>query len=242
MIRGARMQRFTFLAGLSAAVATIEAGATCKATETVAGILFPDSTLANEATAIAQEVEHPQIFAHSLRTFLFAKLFARASGVEHDAEALYVASILHDVGLSPKHMSDSRRFEVDGAFAAADLCRRHAVPPERTALIWDAVALHDQNGIAKWKQPEVALVSAGVGADFGANLDKLNRSDVSAVLEAAPRAGFVPIFLSTVAEYVRRKPFATGNSWITDIGYRMVQDFHLANFVDQVQLDPFVGY
>ncbi|MBV8149354.1 MAG: phosphohydrolase, partial [Candidatus Eremiobacteraeota bacterium] len=112
----------------------------------------------------------------------------------------------------------------------------------RADLIWDAVALHDQGGIARWKQPEVMLVNAGVNTDFGANLDILDRSDVIAVLKAAPRDRFVPVFLNVVAAYVKRKPFATGNSWITDVGYRMVPGFHLDNFVDEVQADPFAGY
>ena len=31
--------------------------------------------------------------------------------------------------------------------------------------MWDAVSLHDNGGIARWKQPEVMLVNAGIGAD-----------------------------------------------------------------------------
>ncbi|MBV8154271.1 MAG: hypothetical protein JOY98_07615, partial [Candidatus Eremiobacteraeota bacterium] len=45
------------------------------------------------------------------------------------------------------------------------------------------------------------------------------------------------------AAYVKRKPFATGNSWITDVGYRMVPGFHVDNFVDAVKSDdPFKDY
>jgi hypothetical protein len=209
---------------------------------TIAGVTIPSSDFASEATAIAKAAESPEVFAHSLRTFLFAELVARASRSDHDIEAVYVASILHDTGLCPRLMSEKRRFEVDGAFIALDLCRKHRVSPSRAGLIWDAIALHDQSEIARFKQLEVALVNAGVATDFGAHLDILKRDEVATVLAAAPRDRFISVFLDTVAAYVKRKPFATGNSWITDIGYRMVPGFHVGNFVDAVKDDPFKGY
>lgn len=236
------MHRSQFLAALSAA-ATIPAGASLAAdAAAVAGVTVPGSDFAREATLIAKSAESPEVFAHSLRTFYFAELVAKANGIQHDTEAVYVACILHDTGLSPQHMSDKRRFEVDSAFLALDLCKKHQVAPYRMGLIWDAIALHDQGDIARFKQPEVALVNAGVGADFGAYLNLLARSEISAVLAAAPREKFVPVFLNTVAAYVKRKPLCTGNSWITDIGNRMVPGFHLDNFVDEVAEDPFEGY
>ena len=117
------MDRLHFIATLTTA-ATAPA-AKLRGGPTIAGVPIPASAFAAEATAIATAAESPEVFAHSLRTFLFAELVARASGIEHDAEAVYVASILHDAGLSARYMSDRRRFEVDGAFLALDLCKKH---------------------------------------------------------------------------------------------------------------------
>lgn len=238
------MFRSEFLASVYAVAATFPLVATRLETTppAVAGIEVPTSNLAREATLIATAAEPAEVFAHSLRTFFFAELVAHAHAIVHDAEAVYVASILHDVGLVPTYMSEKRRFEVDSAFIARDLLVKHGASVSRADLVWDAVALHDQGGIAHWKQPEVMLVSAGVGTDFGANLEVLKRDDVIAVLSAIPRKGFIPVFLDEVAEYVKRKPFATGNSWLTDVGYRRVPGFHLDNFVDEVQSDPFADY
>jgi hypothetical protein len=227
---------------MSVVAGTLGASPEPRSRTAVAGISVPGSQLASEATAIALASGSPEIFAHSLRTFYFAELVARKSGIDHDAEAVYVACILHDVGLAPSHMSETRRFEVDSATIARNLLHKHGIVGARADLVWDAVALHDQAGIARWKQAEVMLVNAGVNTDFGANLEILERRDVTAILRAAPRTGFVPAFLDVVAEYVRRKPFATGNSWITDVGYRMVPGFHVANFVDEVRDDPFKEY
>jgi hypothetical protein len=238
------MQRTHFLAAASAAVAasSIQARANAGSSSSVAGIGVPTTPLAQEAAALALTAEPREIFNHSLRVFYFAELLGNALKIDHDTEAVYVAALLHDMGLCPKFMSASQRFEVDGANLARMVMERHGVTGRRADLVWDAISLHDQSGIAQWKQPEVMLVSAGVGADFGAHLGSLARGDVLAVLQAAPRDGFVPALLSAVAEFAKRKPQATGNSWVTDVAYRMVPGFHLDNFVDAARDDPFAAY
>lgn len=237
------MNRSTFLAAASAASVASAAERVSALGTTVAGITVPDSPLARAATEIARAANTPEILAHSMRVFYFASLLGKAKGIAFDSEAVYVAAILHDVGLSPQHMSADRRFEVDGAMVARDLLKQHNVAPFTEYLVWDAIALHDQGAIALYKQPEVMLVSSGVNTDFGSYLDVLQRPDVAAVLAAEPRTNFIPSFLNTVAAYAKRKPNATGNSWITDVAYKMVPGFHLHNFVDMVTMDdPFAGY
>src|SRR5579862_4739573 len=100
------MDRSAFLSRLAAAVAagTLKAGAAGLPT-VVAGVEIPQTSLAKEATAVALSSEPIEIFRHSLRTFLFAELIATKRAIEHDRELVYVASILHDTGLSSEHMS-----------------------------------------------------------------------------------------------------------------------------------------
>lgn len=234
------MQRSDFLTTCSAIAATTLVGEAPP--PKIAGITIPDTPLAKEAAATAHSALPQEIFNHSLRTFLFAELIAGAKGVPHDAEAVYVAAILHDSGLGAAYMSKSERFEVDGANLARRILKRHAVVGARADLIWDAISLHDAGGIARWKAAEVMLVNAGVSADFGAYLDLLHRSDVIAVLSTAPRTGFIPVFLEAVASVARRKPYATGNCFVTDVAVRMVPGFHLENFCDEVKEDPFADY
>ena len=234
------MQRSDFLNACSAIAAASLAGET--PLPSVAGIAIPDTPLSREATAEARSSEPIEIFNHSLRTYLFAELIAKAKNVSHDAEAVYVAAILHDTGLAPAHTSETERFEVDGANFAREILKRHGETGARANLIWDAISLHDSGGIARWKQPEVMLVNAGVAADFGGYLKLLQRNDVMAVLATAPRTNFIPVFLDAVAAVAKRKPQATGNCFVTDVAYRMVPGFHLDNFCDQVKADPFADY
>lgn len=233
------MHRAEFLNACCAIASTAVAGT---APRTIAGLEIPDTPLAKEATETARASEPAEIFNHSLRTFLFAELIAKSKALSHDVEAVYVAAILHDTGLTPAHMSRSQRFEVDGANLARKVLASHGVSGSRADLIWDAISLHDQGDIARWKATEVTLVNAGVAADFGAYLGAMARGDVIAVLHAAPRDGFIAVFLDAVANVAKAKPQATGNSFVTDVGYRMVPGFHLVNFCDAVKGDPFAAY
>ena len=208
-------------------------------TTTVAGISVPTSDLAREADALSRAALPPQIYAHCLRTYYFSELVAKAQGTAHDQELVFVASILHDVGLSQKHMSDHNRFEVDGALAARELLKKHGVSHASSELVWDAITLHDSTGLAKWKAPEVVLVNAGVNTDFGGYQDILKHSDILEVLQHVPRTGFIDAFLPAVAAVAKRKPNATGNCFVVDVGNRLVEGFHLPNFCDAVRDDPF---
>jgi hypothetical protein len=76
-----------------------------------------------------------------------------------------------------------QRFEVDGADASVEFLKASGVPHESVEIVWDAIALHSPSsrGIAERKRPEIALVSAGAGADVaGFGVDRLPK-------EAAPR-------------------------------------------------------
>jgi hypothetical protein len=232
------MQRAEFLASSLAVLATAYA----PHMKTVAGVAVPETDLAADAEAIARSALPPEIFNHCLRTYLFAELIAAAKGIDHDREIVYVASILHDTGMSPAHMSEARPFEVDGAELARALLEKHGVLAVRQDRAWDAIALHDNGGIASHKQPEVRLVNAGVSADFGGFLDLMTAAQIRDVLSAAPRAGFIDVFLDASAAVARKKPSACAHSFVADVGVRRVHGFSLPNFCDEVKDDPFAAY
>jgi len=119
------MDRSNFLASALALVSAPPALATMQ----LAGVTIPVSDLAKDAEAIAKAAVPAEIFNHSLRSYLFAELIANAKNIDHDREIVYVASILHDVGMSAARMSDEPPFEVDGADAA-----RPGDPPRQPDL------------------------------------------------------------------------------------------------------------
>lgn len=235
------MQRSDFLAGLTAVAAGVSTP--LAQSTSVAGIALPQSAAALEAAALAKSVLPVEIYDHSLRTFFFAELLGRALRLEHDSELVYIASILHDTGLASQIMSKEEHFQVDGANLSRKILAAHAYDAAKADVTWDAIALHDQGAIARWKSNEVLLVSAGVSADFGARLNQLSRADVLAVLAEAPRSNFIPVFLAAVSALIAHKPSNAAPSWLTDVAVRTVHGIHYENFVDAITADdPFSSY
>lgn len=204
----------------------------------IAGVAIPDSQVCRDATNLVRDCERPEIFNHSLRSFILAELIGATRSMKHDTELLYLATIMHDVGLVSKYRSETDRFEVDGANVARAFMAQQGLAEGQQDIVWDAIALHSSGSIARWKKPEVALANAGIVTDVhGVYLKELNPAAVRATLRFAPRTHFVDVFLAELAAVAQAKPESTANSFVADVGYRTVPHFHLTNFVDEMRGD-----
>ncbi|MDQ6825703.1 MAG: HD domain-containing protein [Candidatus Eremiobacteraeota bacterium] len=210
----------------------------------IAGVSIPDSLVCRDATNFVRGCEHPEIFNHSLRSFILAELIGAARSSKHDTELLYLATIMHDVGLVAKYHSEWDRFEVDGANVARAFIAQHGLNEVQQDTVWDAIALHSSGSIARWKKPEVALANAGIVTDVhGVYLKGLDPAAVRAALRFAPRTHFVDVFLTDLAAVAQAKPETTANTFVADVGYRMVPHFRLRNFVDELRDDdPLIAF
>ena len=133
-----------------------------------------------------------------------------------------------------------QRFEVDGADPAAEFLKGKGVPKESVEVVWDAVALHTSRGIVERKRPEIALVSAGAGADVaGFGIDQLPKEAVAQVIAAFPRPGFKKAYQKVMTEIVvRKRGMATGN-FLAGIGERHVPGYKVPNVCDLMDAAPF---
>lgn len=167
----------------------------------------PDSALAKQAEAAAKAVCQDVILAHSYRTYSFGALLAARDGLELDREALFVASILHDLGLSEKHKDEEGSFEWVGARLAHRFCQDRGIVEERASLIHDAVALHSSVGIADRLAPEIAMVHLGAGVDlFGLQIDEVPKAALAQILEEQPRDGFKTCLSACTSHQAETKP------------------------------------
>ncbi|KOV56849.1 hypothetical protein ADK64_40950 [Streptomyces sp. MMG1121] len=130
---------------------------------------LPDTTLTRDTYGYAAQATPSFVFHHSVRSYVYARAHAQnqglRAGTDYDDELLFVACVLHDIGLSDEGNGD-QRFEVDGVDTAAAFLRKHGVEERRIAIAWDAIALHTSDGIAPRKGTEVALTQAGIGTDI----------------------------------------------------------------------------
>src|SRR5438067_5360578 len=204
----------------------------------VAGITLLDSKIALDATKLAQEASPPFLFNHAVRTFLFGALTGKASGLKVDHELLYIACILHDIGLTEQFVGDLP-FEIQGAQAASRFLEAHGLAKDKSAIVWDGIAMH-ASAIGEFKQPEIALVGAGAGADVvGPDFSVIKKADVNEVVRAFPRLKFKDEFVKTCASVVRQYPRGASRGFMRDIGERNVPDFHPPNICDAITQAPF---
>jgi HD domain len=177
----------------------------------------PDSRIAHEATDLAREVYPPWLFNHCMRTFWFADKLA-ASGLRFDREIVYIAAVLHDLGVLARY-DQGGRFEVEGARAARGFLEGHTYPAEKIEVVWDAIALHTSPGIAAYKEHEVALVSLGAFADaVGLRIADLDPRFVRELIEEFPRLDFPNEWLRTLIEYVKKNPSRVEGTFLGGIG------------------------
>jgi HD superfamily phosphodiesterase len=204
--------------------------------DVIAGIAIPDTRLVADATAFVREAENDLLYHHSRRVFLFGALQGKRRGLEPDPELLYVGALFHDLGLTPDHRTDNRRFEVDSASAARDFLRDHDVSEDDVARVFLSIALHTTPGVPEFLEPEVALVTAGVETDvLGIGYRDLDPRLIAEVTDAHPRPDFKRQILEAFTEGNKERPQTTFGNVNADVLERFCSGFKPANFVDIIQ-------
>ncbi|HWD73938.1 MAG TPA: HD domain-containing protein [Solirubrobacteraceae bacterium] len=206
----------------------------------IAGITIPDSALARDATALVREIESDLLYHHSLRVFVFGSLQGQRRGLAYDPELLYVGAMFHDIGLVEGHRSPADRFEVDGANAARDFLEERGVPADAIRVVWDAIALHTTPGIPQHKEPEVALVTAGVELDvLGIGYHDLTNTQREQVLSALPRVNFKHEIIEAFGAGLAHKPQTAFGNVKADVLERTLPGYRRPNFCDAILTSPF---
>lgn len=205
----------------------------------IGGITAPDSELARKAAALAEQAHTPALLNHVHRTYWFAEFLAKKRDMKFDRELVYVASLLHDLGLSHDHAAD-KRFEVDGADAASRFLLANDYPPAKTDIVWDAIALHSSADVADRREPEVALVHFGAHVDvMGLRMEEISPQLIDDTLALYPRVGFKKAFTEALAEVAKKKPHTAIGTGLADIGRRLVPGLEIPNVCDLLLFAPF---
>jgi hypothetical protein len=213
---------------------------TSTSTSTIAGIKIPDSALAKDATALVRDIEPDLLYHHSLRVFVFGSLQGERRRLAYDPELLYVGAMFHDVGLVEGHRSETDRFEVDGANAARDFLEQRGIPADAVRVVWDAIALHTTPGIPEHKEPEVALVTAGVELDvLGLGYDDITAAQRDQVLSALPRVDFKHQIIEAFGAGIAHKPQTAFGNVKADVLERTLPGYKRPNFCELILASPF---
>ncbi len=190
------------------------------------------------ALQLAQNRYEPCLLQHCWRTYYFGALLGKTRGWRFDSEVLFLACLLHDLGLTD-HFMGSLPFEIQGAQAAKSILAAHGYPANKTRQVWNGIAMHPL-AIAEFQVPSIRLVAAGAAADvLGDGLRAIPAHATRAVLAAHPRLAFKKKFVASCARVAGKYPLAAARNFLRDIGDRHVPGFHEPNICDGIAKAPF---
>ncbi|MBB2946938.1 hypothetical protein FB565_006706 [Actinoplanes lutulentus] len=203
---------------------------------------WPRTAAAEAALRLATEHSPAFLLNHSVRSYFYARSIGLGrglvAGADYDDEVLFVATVLHDIGLTGEG-DGPNRFEVDGAFRAAELAREYGLREPAVTLIWDAVALHTSPGIAAHKRPEVALAHFGIGADiFGFGAEEVDRAVLESAHAAFPWLDLRERLIETVARQIDHQPSKWAPLSFVEAAYRRARPENPFPGMDELAAAP----
>ena len=174
-------------------------------------LALPTGPLVDASLGLVRSTESQSIADHSIRSFLFARLFAQHEGALNDAaydeELLFAATVMHDLGLG-EHARGRARFEVEGADLAAGVLRKHGVGEADVDRVWEAIALHSSHGLAERRGLLTYLTYNGVFIDAGRITDALADELHEQVMNAYPKPSDGPYIRDAIIAHGQRSPSA----------------------------------
>jgi hypothetical protein len=145
-----------------------------------------------------------------LRTYVWGALLAQSDRIKPDHELLFVASALHDLGLTGAHKFKDPNcacFAVEGARAAHRFAATVGWESERCDRLAEAISLHLNVRVGLRYGPEAHLLHEGAALDvIAARMREIGPNAVTAVLNEYPRLGFKEKLVAEMKEQARLRP------------------------------------
>jgi hypothetical protein len=176
----------------------------------------PATDLVRATTTWAEGVHEPWLLRHSLRTWLFARLLEQLDGIEADAETLYLACLLHDVGVTDAYRIPSgdsgtacRCFAAHGAHVSEAKLLELGASPLLASEVADAIGMHLNAKVGADAGGPAVLVNQGAAVDVvGVRASDLGKTLIGHVLARHDRAGFSDQLLGVVRAENAERPSA----------------------------------
>lgn len=171
---------------------------------------LPSDSLSMEVLDFLRRSVSAPIANHSIRAFLWAELLVDHWDVrqrdDYDREALFFATILHDLGLGPAGDEPPDRFEVAGADIAARFLEENGVDRTTVDSVWEAIALHTSIGIASRRALLCQLTAAGTALDFGDGSDFVSDELGASIHAEYPRLNTSSALHNAIVTQARNNP------------------------------------
>jgi HD domain len=167
----------------------------------------PDSDVAARAVQAAAAFCSPALVNHNHRSYLWSAALGVTEGLTFDVELLYVAAMLHDLGLVPEYDNATLGFEVAGGHVGWMFAAGAGWPVDRRVRVAEVVERHMWDSVDRTLDPEGYLLEAGTGLDIsGRDPDRWDLALRREVLGRYPRLDLRTEFVACFQDQARRKP------------------------------------
>ena len=139
--------------------------------------------------------------AHSVRSYCWGAALAAREGWRFDAQILWTASLMHDLGLT-RIPRNTMCFEVEGAEIARAFLERHGMAPQAADRAAIAIILHMQPNVTLADGVEAVLLDRATALDVRGEGYELVDEVRPRVVAAFPRGAFDRRFVSAIRREV----------------------------------------
>ncbi|WP_084960067.1 HD domain-containing protein [Thermoactinospora rubra] len=168
---------------------------------------FPDTPACRAALEVATAYHTPSLLNHSIRAYLWAADHAERNGIAFDAELLYVAAMLHDIGMTPEFDSHTVPFEEAGGHVAWVFGAGAGWPAQRRERVAQVIVRHMWDEVDVTQDPEGHLLELSTAMDIsGRRTEEIPAEVRERVLREYPRLDLVKEFAACMVEQGERKP------------------------------------
>ena len=175
----------------------------------LADIPVPETAAAAAAHEVLTHYSAPALVNHCVRSYLLAASLAVSEQLEVDVELLYVASLLHDIGLEPAFDSHTLPFEDAGGHVAWVFAAGAGWPAARREHAAQVIIAH-MRGTDPAVNPEGYLLDVATGLDIsGRNADRWPTDLLAEFVAAHPRLDLAERFTACFRDQAERKPDST---------------------------------
>jgi hypothetical protein len=173
----------------------------------IESLLVPPGPATQAAREVVVRFGSAALVNHCERSYLWSASLGQLKRIPYDAELLYVASMLHDLGLVPAFDNHLAPFEEAGGDVGWVFGAGAGWPAERRARVKEIIVRHMGDDVDPAVDAEGHLLRAAAALDVaGRDVDAWPADFRAEVLRRYPRLTLVAEFAAAFEDQARRKP------------------------------------